>query len=283
MGRTAGERAATIVQPANTCLGDRFEPLILREVRATDEKYGKSTRVYRFNLHGSLQTTGLAVGQFIAMKAQLDGETLQGYFSPITRPDDVGVIDVLCRTDPQGGAIVEYLNTLTPGSECYLKAMGGLRLEQSGLEWYYKGRRVRRISMMAGGTGIAPMLQIIRSYMHSTIPQPDLSGNENGLRLVYAAEESQHLAFADGLSRIQSKRPELFQFHLVLNNPPVGWTQGVGFIDRDIIRSHLWFPPADDQLVVVCGPPIFEKFMCSHLAALGYPRHTYFAYSQQED
>ena len=32
------------------------------------------------------------VGQFVALRGQMDGETLMGYFSPITRPDDEGVI-----------------------------------------------------------------------------------------------------------------------------------------------------------------------------------------------
>ena len=32
------------------------------------------------------------VDQFVALRGQMDGETLMGYFSPITRPDDEGVI-----------------------------------------------------------------------------------------------------------------------------------------------------------------------------------------------
>jgi hypothetical protein len=29
-----------------------------------------------------------AVGQFLAIRGDMDGETLLGYYSPITRPDD---------------------------------------------------------------------------------------------------------------------------------------------------------------------------------------------------
>ena len=31
----------------------------LREIRDTDERFGHNTAVYRFELHGSMQTTGL--------------------------------------------------------------------------------------------------------------------------------------------------------------------------------------------------------------------------------
>ena len=58
---------------------------------------GMNTREVRFNLHGSLQESGLKVGQFIALRGELDGETLMGYFSPITRPNDVRVIGILRR------------------------------------------------------------------------------------------------------------------------------------------------------------------------------------------
>jgi hypothetical protein len=53
-------------------------PVVLREVKNTDEKYGKNTLEVRFNLHGALQHSGLDVGQFIGLRGDYDGETLQG-------------------------------------------------------------------------------------------------------------------------------------------------------------------------------------------------------------
>ena len=53
-------------------------PVVLREVKNTDEKYGKSTMEVRFNLYGALQHSGLDVGQFIGLRGEFDGETLMG-------------------------------------------------------------------------------------------------------------------------------------------------------------------------------------------------------------
>merc|ERR1719352_1256361 len=128
-GRLAGQRAATINQKDDGLFthGD-WVPVQLREIRATDEKFSHNTKVYRFSLHGALQTTGLEVGRFISIRGELDGDTITGYYSPISRPDDEGIIDILCRTDEKGGPIVNLLLSMKPGSSCMMKGMGGPKL-----------------------------------------------------------------------------------------------------------------------------------------------------------
>ena len=55
---------------------------MLAESGHTCDTYGfgvpSTGQVFRFNLHGSLQKAGLDVGQFIGIRAELDGETVQG-------------------------------------------------------------------------------------------------------------------------------------------------------------------------------------------------------------
>lgn len=82
-------------------------------------------------------------------------------FSPITRPNGEGVIGILCRCDDKGGPITKLLNMIRPGSIMYMCAMGGLKLrfEDDGI--FFRGREIKRIGLLAGGTGIAPMIQII--------------------------------------------------------------------------------------------------------------------------
>jgi flavocytochrome c len=282
-GRIAGERAATVQQPYDNCLdkGD-WVPLQLREVRQTDEKYGHNTAVYRFNLHGAMQKTGLEVGRFISIRGELDGDTLTGYYSPISRPDDEGIIDILCRTDEKGGPIVKFLLSLRPGASCLMKGMGGAKLirqpnpDNIGATWSYQGRQIRKLSLLCGGTGLAPAVQIARAYIGSLLNgQPAIPG---GVKIVYAAEAAGDLAFVTAFEALEAKYPGMVSHYLVLNRPPPGWTQGIGFVDGDCIRSRLWFPPSDDHVLVMCGPPIFEKIMCSNLDKLGYPREQYYSF-----
>ncbi len=63
----------------------------------------------------------------------------------------------------------------------------------------------------------------------------------------------------------------------VLNEAPAGWTGGVGFISADMIQEHCP-PPADDVLVLRCGPPGMNKAMEGHLDALGYSKEMQFQF-----
>jgi len=283
-GRLAGERAATVKQPASLLDSGDWIPVVLREVRATDEQYGNCTRVYRFNLHGSLQTTGLEVGRFISIRGELDGNTLTGYYSPISRPDDQGIIDILCRMDEKGGPIVSLLQSMAPGGSCWMKGMGGVKLVRQpdnpkGI-FSYNGRLINKLSLLCGGTGLAPALQITRAYLKSLSHGDTIeAGLPHGIKIVYAAESVADLAFIQAFDKLKARFPKLIEYYIVLNQPPSGWTQGLGFVDQDIIRKQLWFPPADDQLCVMCGPPIFEKIMSGNLSRMGYPSEQFYSFA----
>ena len=57
-----------------------------------------------------------------------------------------------------------------------------------------------------------------------------------------------------------------------------GWAFSSGFISADMIKDHL-FPPADDHLVVMCGPPPMVNFACiPNLDKLEYNPEMRFAY-----
>lgn len=287
-GRLAGERAGTVKQKQLTCLMEEdWTPVIFREVLHTDSKYGINTMVFRFHLHGALQQAGLAVGQYVAIRGELDGEWLQGFYSPLSRPDEEGYVEILCRTDTAGGQIINFLNVVRPGGECYLKAMGGLRLRFEGSQLVHGEQEIKKLSLLAGGTGIAPMIQIVRAYLYHLVgagaqdgaPLPDPT--TSGVRLVYAAEREYDLAFTNTLQSIQYNYSAYFQYYIVLNQPPLGWTEGVGFVNEDTVRRRLFYPYEEEkgQLFVMCGPPVFEVVMGKILTRIGVPNHAAFAYS----
>lgn len=130
-----------------------------------------NTREVRFNLHGSLQESGLDVGQFVALRGELDGETLMGYFSPITRPNDEGVIGILCRVDAKGGPITSLLENARPGTCLHMSAMGGLRLKFENECILFRGTEIKRIGLLAGGTGKFFFL-FVRSLVYMTYVLP---------------------------------------------------------------------------------------------------------------
>lgn len=69
----------------------------------------------------------------------------------------------------------------------------------------------------------------------------------------------------------------MLQVYHVLNNAPPGWTQGVGFITANIIEQHLE-PPAEDVLVLRCGPGPMNAAVKRALDSLGYTREMQFEF-----
>ncbi|KPI86887.1 putative NADH-dependent fumarate reductase [Leptomonas seymouri] len=264
-GKIAGDRAATILQKQKTALSmSHWKTVVLREVREGGV-YGTGSRVLRFNLPGALQTTGLSLGQFIGIRGDWDGQQLLGYYSPITLPDDVGVIGILARADK--GRLAEWISALQPGDAVEMKACGGLVINRhfASRHLLFRGHKIRRLALIGGGTGVAPMLQII----HAALKKPFIDNIES-IHFIYAAEDVSELTYRSLLEGYESTYgSDKFKCHFVLNNPPAQWTDGVGFVDGALLRSAVQ-SPSNDLLVAICGPPIMQRIVKGNLASLGY-------------
>jgi ferredoxin-NADP reductase len=175
--------------------------------------------------------------------------------------------------------------------------MGGLCLKFSTsstgkMTISFNGREVKRIGLLAGGTGIAPMIQIIRAYSDHLRKKrgghdgPAATTNNScphhGLNLIYAAEEDSDLAYMKLLKSVQKDFPHDFRVYVKVNSPPLGWTEGVGFIEPQDVMAHLMYPPETQDLVVICGPPVFESAMVKILRRLGFEPHQWFSYSEED-
>lgn len=263
-GRIAGDRAGTILQQKPTALSTQnWATVVLREVREGEE-FGIGSKVLMFNLPGATQTSGLKLGQFVGIRGEWDGQQLVGYYSPITLPDEPGVIGILVRSDK--GTLKEWLNALRPGDAIEMKGCGGLAIDrnpQTG-DITFEGRTIRRFSLIAGGSGVAPMLQIMQAALEK--PYGDKVGE---VKLLYASEDLTDLTYRNTLDDYTKKYKNQLSCFYVLNNPPSGWTSGVGYIERETLATHV--PVAsDDLLVLICGPPGMQRFVKSTLEKNGY-------------
>jgi len=97
----------------------------------------------------------------------------------------------------------------------------------------YTPNLVRHIGMIAGGTGITPMLQIIRAVVRN---RPRNGGNDRTeIDLLFANVNQEDILLRDDLDKL-TKEDSGIRVHHVLNNPPEGWTGGVGFVTADMMK-----------------------------------------------
>lgn len=99
--------------------------------------------------------------------------------------------------------------------------------------------------MIAGGTGITPMLQIIRAALKNPADRTKLS-------LIYANVNFDDILLRKELDDLAAKYPHRFSVYHVLNNPPENWSGGVGFVSKDQIEKYIPRSSSDIK-VLLCG------------------------------
>ncbi len=93
----------------------------------------------------------------------------------------------------------------------------------------YEPNMVRAFGMIAGGTGITPMLQIIRAVIRG---RP--TGDVTEIDLIFANVNKEDILLKEDLDQL-AKEDKGFRVYYVLNNPPEKWDGGVGFVTPEMI------------------------------------------------
>ncbi|XP_014250458.1 NADH-cytochrome b5 reductase 1 isoform X2 [Cimex lectularius] len=244
------------------------------------------TKRFRFQLPSNNHILGLPVGQHIFLTAQIDGEPVIRSYTPVSSDDDLGYMDLVVKVYmknvhpkfPAGGKMSQYLDSLNIGDTVDIRGPSG-RLKYLGNgNFSMKVLRkdpaytvtVNKIAMIAGGTGITPMLQIIRHIIKTSDPTQ--------MSLLFANQTEKDILLRDELEDIARNHSSRFQVWYTLDVPPPDWKYSTGFITADMIEKHL-FPPSPDTLVVICGPPLMVNIACiPNLEKLGYDSKLRFAY-----
>lgn len=101
---------------------------------------------------------GFSIGQHLIMRASVDGEIITRQYTPISPPSALGFFEVIIKVYPQG-RMSKYIKTLKEG--CSVDWRGPL----GGLD--YKPNAYKHMLLLAAGTGIAPMIQVLRHITSS--------------------------------------------------------------------------------------------------------------------
>jgi cytochrome-b5 reductase len=213
-----------------------------------------NTAIYRFALPHPSDVLGLPIGQHISVQAEIEGKEIMRSYTPTSSDDDLGHFDLLIKSYDKGN-ISRYVSLLKLGDKVRIKGPKG--------QFKYHPSLSREIGMIAGGTGITPMLQIIRAALKNPLDRTKLS-------LIYANVNPDDILLKKELDELAAKHASRFKVYYVLNNPAAGWTGGVGFVSKDQIEKHM--PPTDANIkVLMCGPPPMMTAMKKHLGELNYP------------
>ncbi|CAD7081343.1 unnamed protein product [Hermetia illucens] len=257
-------------------------PLIEREEISHD------TRRFRFGLPSNKHVLGLPVGQHIHLIATIKDELVIRSYTPVSSDDNLGYVDLVIKVYfknthpkfPDGGKMSQYLESMKIGDTIAFRGPSGRLQYLSNGKFSIKKLRkdppklvqVKKVNMIAGGTGITPMLQLVREILkHSDTDRTELS-------LIFANQTEKDILLRDELDSLAKAHPQQFKVWYTLDKAPEGWKYSTGFVNDEMFKQHL-FPPADTTLVLMCGPPPMVNFACHPaLEKLGYHQDLRFAY-----
>ncbi|KAK8055858.1 oxidoreductase FAD-binding domain-containing protein [Apiospora rasikravindrae] len=227
-------------QPKKVLKPDAFQEFELKEKTIVSH----NVAIYRFKLPAPNSIIGLPIGQHISIGAHIaqeDGsskEIVRSY-TPISGDHQPGYVDFLIKSYPTGNI--------------------------SKAPFVYTPNMVRHFGMVAGGTGITPMLQVIRAIIRG---RP--AGDKTQVDLIYANVTESDILLREDLDSL-AKEDSGFRVHYVLDKPPADWTGGVGYVTAEMLEK--WLPKAaPDVKLLICGPPPMVSGLKKASQSLGYEK-----------
>ncbi|TVY82117.1 NADH-cytochrome b5 reductase [Lachnellula suecica] len=218
------------------------------------EKLSSNTYRLVFKLPTEKTILGLPIGQHISIRAEVDGKTISRSYTPVSNNSDPGELRLVIKMYPDGELTGKYLEKLDVGDKVEIRGPKGAMRYRKGM--------VKELGMVAGGTGITPMYQLIRAICEDPTDKTKVS-------LLYGNNSESDILLKSKLDEFASKYPENFKVHYVLSKPPENWEYGTGYISKDMIEEK--FPqPGNESKALLCGPPGLVDAMKKSLVELGW-------------
>jgi len=256
------------------------------------------TKRFRLSLGSRRAILGLPVGKHLVLYAPNPcraskmwngkddpdrGEPeIERKYTPVTGDETPGYVDLVVKVYrpgnfkmpdgkevnwADGGKMGLYLDSKKVGD--YVDLMGPLGVNEYQGQGKFKlpGRvvTVKEVGMLAGGTGLTPMLQVVAAALRD----PD---DATRFSLIYANKTESDILCRDLLEDLERRGRGRFRVTYTLDFPPANWKHKQGFVTTDMIREVLPKPSAQ-TLILMCGPPPMIEFACKkNLEALEYPK-----------
>jgi len=168
---------------------------------------------------------------------------------------------------PNSDGRVEITVERLPNGEVspYLTQEVGLgdRLELRGPigGWFvWRTEQTEPIQLIAGGSGLVPLMAMIRSRASS--------GNTAPFRLLYSVREPAAVLYRDELQALPDQDKSVILIYAYTRTTPENWSRPPGRIDAHMIANATWSAKLAPTCYV-CGPTPFVERITELLSAAG--------------
>ncbi|TFK56332.1 cytochrome-b5 reductase [Heliocybe sulcata] len=223
------------------------------------EPYNHNTAKYIYELPEGTAAQ-LPVASCVYIKSTGDnapkdakGNPVARPYTPISAPDLPGEFVFLIKKYDTG-VMTPWIANMKLGEKIAVK--GPLP------KWPYKINEFDDVGMIAGGSGITPMYQIVKYALEDP-------SNKTRFKLIFANVTEKDILLKEEFDDLVKKYPKTFEVTYTVDQPSSGWKGATGYINSDLIKRT--FAPSnvgDKVKIFVCGPPGQMNAICGPKASI---------------
>jgi ferredoxin-NADP reductase len=200
---------------------------------------------------------GHIAGQHVDVRLTApDGYSAVRSYSIASAPNSDGRIEITVERLPNGEVSPYLTQELMVGDDLELRGpVGG---------WFvWRRDQTEPIQLVAGGSGIVPLMAMIRSRA--------LAGRSAPFRLLYSVREPGAVFYRDELRAFSNQDHSVIVTYAYTRVTPKDWPLPPGRIDATVIATGTW-PSTLGPTSYVCGPTSFVENATDLLIAAGHGR-----------
>jgi ferredoxin-NADP reductase len=193
-------------------------------------------------------------GQHVDIRLRAsDGYSAVRSYSIASAPSADGRLELTVERLPDGEVSPYLTQVLAVGDRLELRGpIGG---------WFvWRSQQTEPIQLIAGGSGIVPLMAMIRSRASS--------GSTAPFRLLYSVREPGSVFYRDELQAISDRVDSVTVTYAYTRATPGGWPRPPGRIDTSLIAEVTW-PFRLVPTCYVCGPTSFVEGTAALLVSCG--------------
>ncbi len=192
-------------------------------------------------------------GQYVNLHVEIDGVRTSRPYSISSAPG-ADHYDVTVRDYPGGFVAPHLVKTIRVGDRLTSSGPAGSFYHEPLLDG-------SRLVLLAGGSGITPMMSMIRDQARRGWPLK--------VQLLYGSRDPGDVIFDEELSRLAAST-DRFQYDRIISEPPAGYDGLTGLLDADLISQRV--DALSDKTFYICGPGAFYDLCQGALLELGVLR-----------
>ena len=200
---------------------------------------------------------GHVAGQHVDVRLTApDGYSAVRSYSIASAPSFDGCIEITVERLPNGEVSPYLTKEVMVGDELELRGpIGG---------WFvWLSDQKEPVQLVAGGSGIVPLMAMIRSRRLAVSSTP--------FRLLYSVREPEKVFYRDELRTLSNQGDSVVITYAYTRVTPKDWPRPAGRIDAPLIAAGTW-PSTVRPTSYVCGPTAFVEHATDLLIAAGHDR-----------